>query len=829
MVQAAEGVLVTLRREWSSLAGIAERRRRAADVLLEHLISKLKSGSRGNDLLVQTTLGELQKAVDEAIEADPTLRVGSKDAARGLMERALMWLHEQEVVRLNRGLTVFRPAMTISLERASRGFRQTDYQELDEHYGRTVRQIHVMAEFAEQGLTKIADALRLSLDYFELGEDEFVRRWLPRRRGEIDRPTTTASWKAIVGDLSREQRAIVADNRETTNVLVLAGPGSGKTRVLVHRIAYLIRARRQNPRGILALAYNRHAAADIRRRLHGLIDSDANGVTVLTCHALAMRLVGASFSGTATQASDSKFAEKLDEVMAKAIALLEGGELSPGEAEEAEDSRARLLAGFRWILVDEYQDIGEDAYRLISALAGRTAADEDTRLTLFAVGDDDQNIYSFNGTSPEFIRRFQQDYDSRPEYLIDNYRSSSHIIDAANAVIAPAKSRMKTGHAIRVNRARRGEPAGGEWQSLDQIAKGRVQILHPSEDSITQAQAAIAELTRLAGVAPNWDWANCAVIAREWKHLEPVRSICEQMDIPAQLANEGDLSLWHLRETQALVRKARQHRGLLGSDDLREWVSDQSRNPWAELLAEAIVEHEMETAGADVPAASFIEWLAEWCRGVRRRQRGLLLLTAHRAKGLEFDHVVVLDGGWNRLSRDEDADAPRRLYYVAMTRAKQTLTLCRMRGERGFCHDLDGVPSVLWRSPVVLPPPTPELARRHKSLTLKDVYLSFAGRRHAGHRVHRSISALSPGDGLQVRHHQGRWGLRDRHGVQVGMLSSSFEAPSGMRCVEARVAAIATWGSEHSEVQYRPELKCEHWEVVVPELVFEPDGESRNQ
>ena len=108
-----------------------------------------------------------------------------------------------------------------------------------------------MAEFAEQGLTKVADALRLSLDYFELGEDEFVRRWLPRRRTEIDRPTTAASWKSIVGDLSSAQRAIVANDRETTNVLVLAGPGSGKTRVLVHRIAYLHSGETPEPAGHL--------------------------------------------------------------------------------------------------------------------------------------------------------------------------------------------------------------------------------------------------------------------------------------------------------------------------------------------------------------------------------------------------------------------------------------------------------------------------------------------------------------------------------------------------------------------------------------------------
>ena len=593
-----ESVSVTLKREWRSLESIARRRRSAAGPLLQHLLSRLPPRKRGSDLLVSTTLGELQRVVDEAIKTDLTLLAETRDPRR-LMERALMWLHEQEVIRLNKGLTVFRPAMTISLEPGTRGFRRTDFKELEEHYGRTVRQIHVMAEFAEQGRTKIADALRLSLDYFELGEDEFVRRWLPRRRGEIERQTTAASWKAIVGDLSSAQRAIVADDRETTNVLVLAGPGSGKTRVLVHRIAYLVRVRRQNPRGILALAYNRHAAADVRRRLRELIGDDANGVTVLTCHALAMRLVGASFSGTATRDSDSKFEARLEEVMAKAIALLEGGELEP---EEAEESRARLLAGFRWILVDEYQDIGDEEYRLISALAGRTATDEDTRLTLFAVGDDDQNIYSFNGTSPEFIRHFQQDYDTKPEYLIENYRSSGNIIDAANAVIAPANSRMKTGDAIRINRARRGDPAGGTWSELDQVAAGRVQVL-PSENSwISQAQAVMAELHRLSGLTSDWDWSRCAVIAREWRHLGPVRSICIRDNTPVQPANEDQMSLWHLRETQALRHKIQQHgTALVRSGDLRAWMGSLPPGPWTELLSQAIDEFDIESGGAEMP------------------------------------------------------------------------------------------------------------------------------------------------------------------------------------------------------------------------------------
>ena len=81
-------------------------------------------------------------------------------------------------------------------------------------------------------------------------------------------------------------------------------------------------------------------------------------------------------------------------------------------------------------------------------------------MSLFAVGDDDQNIYAFNGASVEFIRRFEKDYGARPAYLTGNYRSSGHIVAATNAVIEPARQRMKAEHPIQVDRAREKEPAG---------------------------------------------------------------------------------------------------------------------------------------------------------------------------------------------------------------------------------------------------------------------------------------------------------------------------------------------------------------------------------
>ena len=808
-----ETLRVTLQREWGSLSRTAELRRAAAGLLLDHLLAALPQGSRGTDLLAETTLGKLLQAV----KADPVLMSHIREPAR-LMDRALLWLHEQEVIRLNKGLAVFRPAMTIKLKPERRGFTQTDFEPLKLHYDAQAKQIHVMAEYAQQGLGSMAAAINLAMDYFSLDEDDFLRRWLPDRDDrELSRQTTPQSWRAIVDSLNNPvQRRIVADDREQTNMLVLAGPGSGKTRVLVHRIAYLIRVRRENPRGILALAYNRHAAVEIRRRLTQLIGDDAQGVMVLTCHALAMRLVGASFAGRANRLEQSDFKD----VIRQATALLNGEGLPPDEADEG---RTRLLEGFRWILVDEYQDIGPDEYELISALAGRKLSDEDDKLSLFAVGDDDQNIYSFNGSSTEFIRRFEDDYGARLEYLVDNYRSTGHIIDAANVVIDPARQRMKGDHPITIDRSRRRDPHGGSWTMLDPVAQGRVQILPAGDTTVSQAQMAVAELQRLSALDPEWDWSKCAVIAREWSYLDPVRSLCEMEGIEVQLANEEFTGVWHLRETRALLNWLRERgSNLVNGDDLNDWFADQPEGPWVELLREGVAEYALETGGAETPVEHFTEWLAEWGRDVRRQQRGLLLLTAHRAKGLEFDHVVVLDGGWNSVGRGEDADAPRRLYYVAMTRAQQTLTLMRLPGVHPFQDALRSDPAALHREAPVDShvAPAPELLRRYRRLSLRDVFLGFAGYRDPEHQVHQVIAGLNPADPLQVRMGTDRWELLADNGMVVGQLARNFTAPAGASRVRAEVMAIVAWDAERSEPEYRQGLRSEAWEVVVPELVF---------
>ena len=369
---------------------------------------------------------------------------------------------------------------------------------------------------------------------------------------------------------------------------------------------------------------------------------------------------------------ESAFAD----VLREAVALLRGDGLPP---EEADTQRERLLAGFRWILVDEYQDIDPDQYELISALAGRTREDEDSKLTLFAVGDDDQNIYSFKGASVAFIRRFSKDYAARHVWLTENYRSTSHIINAANAFIEPARRRMKDERPIAVNSTRKKEAPGGQWAARDPVAKGRVQILPAGANDCSQALAAIGEFRRLETLAANtgdWDWRNCAIIARRWRTLDPVRNLCERESIPAQMANVDMTYFWRLRETVRLLGWLRGSRNrLINASAVRNWLDAQPQGEWMDVLREAVEDYRLEAGGAENPVESFVEWLAEWGRELRRRQTGLLLLTAHRAKGLEFDHVIILDGDWRTRGRNEDLDAWRRLYYVAMTRAGKTLAL----------------------------------------------------------------------------------------------------------------------------------------------------------
>ncbi|WP_236638432.1 3'-5' exonuclease [Mangrovicoccus ximenensis] len=139
-----------------------------------------------------------------------------------------------------------------------------------------------------------------------------------------------------------------------------------------------------------------------------------------------------------------------------------------------------------------------------------------------------------------------------------------------------------------------------------------------------------------------------------------------------------------------LAAMRREPSRLCGIAALLGLLQEQQPNRWTDLIAEGITALADELGTKTMPVPDLVEWFGEWARDTRGEQRGLLLLTAHRAKGLEFDHVVILDGGWQRPSEGEDADAPRRLDYVAMTRARRSLALIS-QGRTPFLAPLGGL------------------------------------------------------------------------------------------------------------------------------------------
>jgi len=812
-------ISMRLERSWETLERAADIRRQGAGRLLGHLVGRVEKGKKGIDLQVETTLGALRAMLPEEAFAQP----GVVKNVQRLMDRALLWLHEHSVVTLGKGLTVFRSAMTLQLDPELRGFQQKDFLALEEHYEEQAFQVHVMAEYAQRGLDSMPEALRLSEDYFTLDKAAFVRRWMPgRSSAELRRQTTPASWDLIVTSLGNaEQEKIVADDREQTNVLVLAGPGSGKTKVLVHRIAYLIRVRRENPNGILVLTYNRHAAAEIRERLRALVGDEASHVMVYTCHALAMRLMGFSFAGK----SENEASFDFDSVIDEAVRQLTGRGLSRAEAEALRDT---LIQGYRWLLVDEYQDIGKEEYDLIAAVAGRSINDPDLKLSLFAVGDDDQNIYAFSGASVRYIRRFEQDYSARLRYLTENYRSTRALIDSANRVIAPAEERMKSGHDIRIDRSREMEVAGGEMAELDPVARGRVQVLR-STDEVAQAVAAVDELRRLSLLIPDWSWESAAIIAREWRYLDPVRSYAEAKGIPVELASDSKTPCWRLREMQEFIAQVRQsEKELLSLEDLLEMHKRLPENKWSELVGQGLLELRNELADKAWPEGDVVEWFGEWSREIRGMKKGLLLLTAHRAKGLEFDHVVALDGKWGKRGQGEDPEAPRRLFYVASTRAKKTFAALAM-GPHPFL-DPSGNPDLLVREPHVDPGAMALCDKRYQAAGPKSIDLSFPGRLH---KLSPSLAALrraNIGDAITLANKDGRWIVQNSDGVKIGSMSRAYLPPKGAEFLSGEIGAMIRWRRSDGDQDYQDSIKRDEWDVVLPDLVFRavPNGKRRS-
>jgi DNA helicase-2/ATP-dependent DNA helicase PcrA len=299
----------------------------------------------------------------------------------------------------------------------------------------------------------------------------------------------------ILDPLNEAQRDAVT--APMGNLLVLAGAGSGKTRVLVHRIAWLIRLEQIPPWGILAVTFTNKAAREMKSRIEEILHAPIGGMWVGTFHGLAHRFLRAHWQDAGLsqqfQILDSDDQYRLIRRVLKSVELDESRwpprqvqafinkqkdeGLRPEHLDDAGDffmqrmidvyreyqaacSRGSLVdfaelllralellrerpdilhhygERFHAILVDEFQDTNAIQYAWLRLLSG-------TRSNLFLVGDDDQSIYGWRGARVENIQSFQKDYPgTRLVRLERNYRSTGNILDAANALIANNPTRL---------------------------------------------------------------------------------------------------------------------------------------------------------------------------------------------------------------------------------------------------------------------------------------------------------------------------------------------------------------------------------------------------
>ncbi len=825
---------VRLNRSWESLRKTADIRRNAGLLVLKTVLRKVGHGVKGSQLLVSFTLAELA----DALRGDLVLAGQLRDPLAAA-ERALLFLHEQKVIILQQGLAVFRQAMHLDLMKEGRGRRYTtkDYRPLQRHYAERVFQIHAMGQYAEFGLRKIAEALHFVGSYFSMPRAEFIERFFGDRKEIVHRPVTAEKLREIVDALRNPAQESIVTAPLEHNLLVMAGPGAGKTRVVSHRCAYLVKACRQPPRSILVLCFNRRAAITLRCRIADLLGDAARFITIQTYHGLAMRLLGRSFS---RDEGGLKSEEEIDfdGLLKNAVAMLEGrGPVV--ESANADDVRDQALAGYRHILVDEYQDIDETQYRMVSAIAGRLRDDDNERLSIMAVGDDDQSIYGWRDANVVYIRRFEEEYRAEQRFLVENYRSSGHIIQVSNRLVAHNRDRMKTEHAIQVNRTRRDDPPGGAWEATDPEGRGRVEMI-AVPNAETQAWALAKEIARIRALDPETRWSEIALIARRHEELDSVRVFLESRGVPvaADFERRSMPNLWRLREIREWLNRLENSDPYVSVTDLLGGLRTlrQEANPWQALLLDVLRELEIlwgdaEQAREDVREAVY-EALVDRRRELRIED-GVQLVTAHAVKGLEFDHVLILDGGWQRKRGREEQEEERRVYYVAMTRARHTLRLFRRSDCRNPHTSLlrDGPDLLCRRVPDITGARTEDfscLELRREMLGMRDLYVDYAGKFPPKAPIHRAIRGLSSGVELQMRRAKSDdLLLWTEQGVCIGKVSRKSAGLWRERLqslVSVKVSAIVARTEEDAGPEHADFCRCPNWELPLVSVTYRNTG-----
>ena len=651
-------------------------------------------------------------------------------------EEALLYLSKTGLLKIEGGFLVLYNTMQL-VRKADRRARygKEQYRLLDEFYKQRIRQIHIVGEYANLMVRDYDAALQFVRDYFSLDFRRFINKYFKGdRAAEIAKNITPAKYHQLFGQLSPQQLEIIND-KQSRYIVVAAGPGSGKTRVLVHKLASLLLLEDVKHEQLLMLTFSRSAATEFKQRLVGLVGNAAHYVDIKTFHSFSFDLIGKQGN--------------LDEsarVVRQAATMIQSGEV-----EESKIAKSVLV-------IDEAQDMDADEYRLVLALAGRNE-----EMRIIAVGDDDQNIYTFRGSDSAHLRSLVADHDAAFYQMTTNYRSVPAIVSLANRFAPLLPRRLKTDPCIAARRddgtVRIHRAAASALLPLlaDNLATLRPQgttcLLTVTNDQALQA----ACLLRHRGLQPRLIQS---LGGFQFIHLAETRYFLKQLGP----ATDGIItpSQWDTAKRRTLSTYAGSRCLELLQTFFTQFESTRKaiyRSDLDEFLFESNIEDFYPTP-ADTVTVS----------------------TIHKAKGREFDNVFLLAAFPSDIT-EENLHA----LYVAITRARTNLHIYT---DNPLFHPL--APEQLHNLPPL--PPQPLCI----SLTHRDVYLDYFRdkkslilRLRSGQPLHYSNGFLYTPQG------QGAIVLAASMQDKVKRLLSK-----GYAVTSAEVSFVVAWSPKDEEEEY---------------------------
>ena len=582
------------------------------------------------------------------------------------VEEALLYLSKIGAIKLEGGFLVLYNAMDIRRIKDSKSrYKQEDYRMLNEFYKQKIQQVHIVGEYANLMVRNYGEALRYVQDYFQMDYKKFIAKYFKgEREKEIQLNLTPAKYAQLFGKLSQRQMEIISD-KESRCIVVAAGPGSGKTRVLVHKLASLLLLEDVKHEQLLMLTFSRAAATEFKQRLMDLIGNAAHFVEIKTFHSYCFDLLGRI--GNLDEAKN---------VVGKAADMINRGEVEPSKT------------GKTVLVIDEAQDMGAEEYALVEALIARNE-----EMRVIAVGDDDQNIYGFRGSDSQYLFRLLQKAGCRLVEMTENYRSARRPVCFANGFVKRIGQRMKSMPIVPMRKEE------GWIEVTRHLSKCMYQPL-------------VENLVRHKG-----NGSSC-ILTQTNEEAVTLTALLRKQGINGKLIQSLDgFRFWNMAEVRYLLKYVDDRLNTpLISDKLWEEAKHATFSVYARSQSLAYVKRCVELFEQTNKAkymGDFKEFVFESSADDFCDVSGadVVVSTIHKAKGKEFDDVYMfVADGYKR-----DADLLRR-YYVGMTRARNRLFI----HTDGDCFDHLGADRYFVDSSEYAMPDEVVLQLSHR-----DVYLGF--------------------------------------------------------------------------------------------------------